>query len=131
MEKTREREVRFGYSLFGSHRDDIQIIHKGKNLSNFASQGQKRSVALALKLSEYEFIKSNRIDPPILLVDDVLGELDIDKKGFFLKELLNSEQALITVTDLELVSKRLEPSKRNWDVFYVKKGRVDSCPQTS
>jgi recF protein len=76
FKKNYQKEIQRGVTLYGPHRDDIKFLVNDKNVQDFGSQGQQRSVALSLKLAEVELIKDQVGDYPILLLDDVLSELD-------------------------------------------------------
>ena len=79
-----EREKDYGMTLLGPHRDDFSFLLDGRDLSIFGSQGQIRAALLALKLSEILLFKEEDGDYPILLLDDIFSELDVDKKSNFL-----------------------------------------------
>lgn len=96
-----EREKRFGISLTGPHRDDFKIILNGFEAKHYASQGQQRSVALAIKLSEAELVKDDTGEKPVLLLDDVLSELDEKRRNYVLNCIENT-QVIITCTDKAL-----------------------------
>lgn len=90
-----EREVRHGATLWGVHKDDVKIKLNGNSAKLYASQGQMRSLALAMKLAEGEL--SHRIggEKPVILLDDVLSELDIDRREFVLGS-LSDRQIIVT-----------------------------------
>lgn len=79
-----DREIIVGSSLFGPHRDDIDILINGKSARHFASQGQQRSVVLAIKLAEGEVNREIYGEYPVFLFDDVLSELDSKRKKYLL-----------------------------------------------
>src|SRR6202012_943248 len=81
------------------HRDDVRLTIDGKPLDAFGSQGQQRTAVLALKVAEYETMRSRAGDAPILLLDDVLSELDTERAGGFLAAVGSFEQAFLTTTD--------------------------------
>jgi len=90
----RESELKQHLSLAGPHRDDISFRIDGRDIRKFGSQGQQRTAALALKLSEIELVREMIDDTPILLLDDVLSELDSARQNYLLKILkdtLNAE----------------------------------------
>ena len=95
-----EEDVFRGSTSVGPHRDDLIISINGVNLKSFGSQGQQRTGVLALKLSELEFIRSETGEYPILLLDDVMSELDLQRRQQLL-DFINREkiQTLITATD--------------------------------
>ena len=119
LRKRRVLDVLRGYTSIGPHRDDLIIKVDANNLRAFGSQGQQRSGALALKLAELEFIKENNEEYPVLLLDDVMSELDSNRRKQLLTFINGKVQTFLTVNDKELV-KYLPDSK----YFYVKNGMI-------
>ena len=103
-EKT-EEEMRRGQTCIGPHRDDITFCINNKDASKFASQGQQRTVVLALKLSELDIITEKTGDEPVLLLDDVLAELDDIRQNYLLKSINDKTQTIITSVDTVLFEK--------------------------
>jgi DNA replication and repair protein RecF len=95
-----EAELRRKTTLVGPHRDDVRLTIGGRALDAFGSQGQQRTAVLALKVAEYETMRSRAGDAPILLLDDVLSELDAERAGGFLAAVGTYEQAFLTTTEL-------------------------------
>ncbi|HEY9715466.1 MAG TPA: hypothetical protein V6C72_18475, partial [Chroococcales cyanobacterium] len=96
----RYAEIARKQTLVGPHRDEIKFFLNGASAVDFASQGQQRSLVLALKLAELEQVRDSILEPPVLLLDDVLAELDLGRQGL-LMSLVNSDmQTLITTTHL-------------------------------
>jgi DNA replication and repair protein RecF len=95
-----DAELRRKTTLVGPHRDDLQLTIDGRPLDAFGSQGQQRTAVLALKVAEYETMRSRAGDAPILLLDDVLSELDAERAGGFLTAVGAFEQAFLTTTEL-------------------------------
>ena len=93
-----DREIAAGVSLYGPHRDDLEIQINGKSARSFASQGQQRSIVLALKLSEGEVIREICGEYPVFLFDDVLSELDERRRRYVLSE-IGERQIIITCCD--------------------------------
>lgn len=98
--RNRDRDVRQKMSLTGPHRDDISFIVNGIDIRRFGSQGQQRTAALSLKLSEIELVKRIIKDSPVLLLDDVLSELDSNRQNHLLDN-IREIQTMITCTGLE------------------------------
>src|SRR5215212_8739448 len=96
----REREVAQGVSLVGPHRDDIDFLVDGVPQGIYGSRGQQRLGVLALKLAEVEFMRTEIGEPPLLLLDDVLSELDPARQRFVLQTIGDEGQTLLTTTDL-------------------------------
>ena len=98
IERRREEFAR-RQSCVGPHRDDIEFKINGIDAVKFASQGQQRTLVLALKLSELEIIKEKTGYSPILLLDDVLAELDETRQNYLLKSIETGIQTIITSVD--------------------------------
>ncbi|KXB90510.1 DNA replication/repair protein RecF [Megasphaera hutchinsoni] len=92
------------YTSIGPHRDDFIVHINGQEAKKYASQGQQRTAILSLKLSELEFIKSETGEYPILLLDDVMSELDEQRRLALIKFVRNRIQTFITTTDPFLFS---------------------------
>ena len=99
-----EREKKFGVSLVGPHRDDFKIILNGSEAKHYASQGQQRSVALAIKMAEAALIKDDTGEDPVLLLDDVLSDLDESRRSYILNN-IKGMQVVITCTEKDLLGK--------------------------
>ena len=93
-----DREIAAGSTLWGIHKDDIEITINGKSARIFASQGQQRSLALAMKLAEGDICFSETGDRPVLLLDDVLRELDEKRRSFLLSK-VSDRQVIITTCE--------------------------------
>ena len=121
LKNSRNRDMIYKSTSAGPHRDDIDFDIDDINVRKFGSQGQQRTVALSLKLSEIERIKEQTGDTPILLLDDVLSELDMNRQKY-LMDTLGDTQTLITCTGLdEFVNNRFEINK----CFEVKEGIIE------
>ncbi|MDO5541515.1 MAG: DNA replication/repair protein RecF [Eubacteriales bacterium] len=116
----RDRDLKTKMSLTGPHRDDICFKIKGADIRKFGSQGQQRTAALSLKLSEIELVKQEIGDTPILLLDDVLSELDSNRQRYLLDS-IHDIQTLITCTGLDDF---IENQFRINRVFHVVEGHV-------
>jgi len=99
-------ELRRRVTLSGAHRDQLTLLVAGQDARRFASQGQQRSVVLALKLAALEILERSAGEKPVLLLDDVFSELD-PGRGASLLPLLLRGQALVTTTDLEALARAL------------------------
>ena len=99
-----DREIFLGSTIYGTHKDDIEIKINGKNARSFASQGQQRSLALALKLAEGEICKEEFGDYPVFLFDDVLSELDETRRDYMIR-FATGKQVIITTCEMSVVDK--------------------------
>ena len=99
----RSQELQRGVSLAGPHRDDFEFRVEGANIGTYGSRGQQRTAVLALKLAEVGWMEGQTGDPPILLLDDILSELDVNRRQYVLETVqAGAQQVLITTTDLSL-----------------------------
>ena len=105
MEQARERERRQRQSFVGPHRDDLLLTVNGLSAAEFASEGQQRTVALALKLAQGDALASARGSLPVYLIDDVFGELDPGRRNAVLHALPADAQKWITTTHLGWLEK--------------------------
>ncbi len=107
LEKLRlnvEREISSGATLYGIHRDDIKIVINGIDARNFASQGQQRSISLALKMAEGEMSAKYTGEYPVFLFDDVLSELDVKRRAYLLSK-IKDRQIIITSCEISDIDK--------------------------
>jgi len=102
LEKNIERDTILGFTSRGPHREDVRLYINNKDASEVASRGEIRTVVLALKMLEAQYIETARNEKPILLFDDVFSELD-GKRRQALVTFLKSYQSLITTTDADVV----------------------------
>ena len=105
-----ERDVRLGFTASGPHRDDLKILIDGKEARAFGSQGQMRTAALALKLAEVDIFTGLAGEPPVLILDDVMSELDLPRRK---KLVLRAQgmQTILTCTHAERVLYGREANK--------------------
>ena len=122
LARCREKDLRFGQTSVGPHRDDLCFMIQEIDVRKFGSQGQQRSCALSLKLSEIELVKKSIRETPVLILDDVLSELDSNRQNFLLNS-IHDIQTVITCTGLdEFVRNRFEINK----IFKVVSGTVEA-----
>lgn len=100
LEASFEKDLKLGFTTVGPHRDDLKILINDIDIRIYGSQGQQRTVALSLKLAELEIIKQEVGEMPVLLLDDVLSELDVNRRNRLLK-FCTKTQTFITGTDFE------------------------------
>ena len=116
----RERDMRMRLTSEGPHRDDMCVMANGVDIRKYGSQGQQRTAALSLKLSEIYIVKRKIKDTPVLLLDDVLSELDSSRQNYLL-ESIHDIQTMITCTGLDdFISHQFQINK----VFQVVQGTV-------
>lgn len=116
----KERDLKMQATGIGPHKDDICFYINGKDVRKYGSQGQQRTAALSLKLSEIELVKRVVHDDPILLLDDVLSELDSKRQNYLLNN-IKDIQTIVTCTGLdELINNRFEINK----IYNIVEGKV-------
>ncbi|MBI5801781.1 MAG: DNA replication/repair protein RecF [Verrucomicrobia bacterium] len=93
LARARDRERTYRSTLVGPHRDDLALLLNGQPAAQFASEGQKRSLAIALKMAQAEYVTGLLGVPPLLLIDDVMGELDAKRRSGLLPLLERSQHA--------------------------------------
>ena len=93
LRKVEARERALRTTLLGPHRDELQLTLDGKSVGQFGSEGQKRSVVIALKITQAEHLTNLHGSPPVLLIDDIMGELDLKRRSGFLPLLRRVHQA--------------------------------------
>lgn len=98
LQKSREKDIKRGFTNEGPHRDDLKFFINNLDVEKFGSQGQQRTVVLSLKLAELNILEEEIEDKPILLLDDVFSELDESRREY-LKQYIKEFQVLITSTD--------------------------------
>lgn len=118
--QARDREMRLRQSVIGPHRDDLEIRLHGVPASEFASEGQQRTVALALKLAQGELLEQRGGKLPIYLMDDIFGELDPLRRNALMNHLPAAAQKWITTTTLDWL--RETPALDGLARFTVKQG---------
>ena len=119
--KNRDTDKKMKTTTSGPHRDDFCIRANEMDLRTYGSQGQQRTAALSLKLSEIRLIEERIHDHPVLLLDDVLSELDRDRQNYLLKS-IKGTQTLITCTGLdEFVENNFVADR----TFHVKEGSIE------
>ncbi|MGI6588007.1 MAG: DNA replication/repair protein RecF [Peptococcia bacterium] len=120
IKKVRKKELERGITLWGPHRDDFLLTLNGINLKLYGSQGQQRTAVLAIKLAELEFFKSESGEYPLLLLDDVLSELDQERREY-LFDIIQSKAIQCFITTTEDIKPFLK-NKNNFVSFYIKNG---------
>lgn len=100
LEQSEDEERRTGATAVGPHRDEVEFTINGVSARRFASQGQHRTLLVALKCAEYDYLKQQKSETPILLLDDVFGELDSRRSERLVAHIQTLGQVFVTTTDL-------------------------------
>ena len=119
LKRKRMEDLRYGYTSTGPHRDDLNIQINLLSARDFGSQGQQRSCILALKLAESSILREVINEPPVIVLDDVLSELDAKRQDFLINQ-LHGQQIFITCCDNSFAG-----YFSNGRAFYVKEGTIE------
>ena len=122
LRERRSEEIARGVTTIGPHRDELRFLANDIDLANYGSRGQVRTTLLALKLAEVNWMKERTGEWPVILLDEVMAELDVNRRADLLKYIGESEQVLFTTTDLNLFSPDFVQAAVVWK---VENGRVE------
>ncbi|HSK67316.1 MAG TPA: DNA replication/repair protein RecF [Anaerolineales bacterium] len=122
LRERRREEIQRGVTTIGPHRDELRFLANDIDLGNYGSRGQVRTTLLALKLAEVNWMKERTGEWPVILLDEVMAELDLQRRGDLLKYIGESEQVLFTTTDLNLFTPEFAQRAEIWR---VEGGRVE------
>lgn len=116
LRQSRSEEIQRGVTRVGPHRDELRFVSNGVDLGIYGSRGQGRTAVLSLKLAEVAWMKAKTGQWPVLLLDEVLAELDPARRVDLLSRLMDSEQAMLTTTDLDLFSADFVRQTKVWQI---------------
>jgi DNA replication and repair protein RecF len=116
LKQIRSEEIARGVTTIGPHRDDLRFIINKADVSDYGSRGQLRTTLLALKLAEVEWMKARTGEWPVILLDEVMAELDVNRRADLLKYVDKDQQVLFTTTDLSLFSSEFVEGSDIWGV---------------
>ena len=116
LAQLRREEIARGMTTIGPHRDELRFLANSIDLGNYGSRGQIRTALLALKMAEVDWMKERTGEWPVILLDEVMAELDLERRADLLTYLDKSEQVLFTTTDLNLFAAEFAEKAVIWDV---------------
>jgi DNA replication and repair protein RecF len=116
LRELRNEEIARGVTTIGPHRDEMRFLATDIDLGNYGSRGQVRTTLLALKLAEVNWMKERTGEWPMILLDEVMAELDLQRRADLLKYVGESEQVLFTTTDLNLFAPDFVGKAEVWKV---------------
>jgi len=122
LSELRNEEIARGVTTIGPHRDELRFLANNIDLGDYGSRGQVRTTLLALKLAEVNWMKDRTGEWPVILLDEVMAELDIQRRADLLKYVGESEQVLFTTTDLNLFASDFVEKAEVWK---VSEGKVE------
>jgi len=121
LEAGRRRDIDSGMTLTGPHRDDLELLVGGVSAGAFGSRAQQRTAALALRLAEAHLLEGRTGEPPVLLLDDILSEMDATRRASVLSRIDDTRQVLITTAEPEVFAPEFMAAARQ---FLVRAGTV-------
>lgn len=121
LTELRQEEIFRGVTTIGPHRDDLRFLINHLDLSDFGSRGQIRTVLLALKLAEVQWMCQKTGETPVLLLDEIMAELDDNRREDLLTSLAGCDQSFLTTTDIKLFDPKFVAIHQVWK---VKNGRI-------
>ena len=121
LSEVKNREIMYGNTLIGPHKDNFSFYLNDNNLSLYGSQGQLKMSILALKMAEIDVFKDITGEMPILLLDDIFSELDIEKRNKLIKFLNDDVQTIMTTTDLSEIDEDLVKIS---NIYRIENGKV-------
>lgn len=120
LKKNRERDIYYGSTTIGPHKDDILFFINNINVRDYGSQGQQRTACLSVKMAEIDLIRQHKNVNPVLLLDDVLSELDKTRQNY----LINSIENVQTIITCPILDKTLMNIDKNSKIFNVNQGKI-------
>jgi len=126
--KAREREVNLGMSTLGPHRDDLRFLADDVDLGVYGSRGQQRTAVLSLKLAEVRLVQRVIGEPPVVLMDDLMSELDASRRRYLMEVTAELNQAIITATELQVYTPRF---LRQVNLLQVREGHISPLAITA
>jgi len=124
VQKSLTDDLRRGVTTIGPHHDDVRIELDGRDARSYASQGQQRTAVVSLKLAEAELVAARTGERPVLLLDDVLSELDAERRAALLSRVGGGGQVIITSAEAGPFPPELISEARVWT---VENGRIEAC----
>ena len=122
IESNYQTDISQGFTVYGPHRDDFEIMINNIDAAKYASRGQCRTIVLSMKLAEANYLMNYRKQEPILLLDDILSELDSSRRRKILEKATEYQQCFITSTDIE---SKYQYSDKNLTVLKLENGNLD------
>jgi DNA replication and repair protein RecF len=116
LKKLRSEEINRGVTTIGPHRDELRFLANGVDLGDYGSRGQVRTTLLALKLAEVAWMKEKTGEWPVILLDEVMAELDAERRADLLATLADTEQSFLTTTEASMFTPEFVGSSTLWRV---------------
>nr|NIV04320.1 DNA replication and repair protein RecF [Calditrichia bacterium]NIV72209.1 DNA replication and repair protein RecF [Calditrichia bacterium]NIV99128.1 DNA replication and repair protein RecF [Candidatus Saccharibacteria bacterium] len=125
FEQKRAQETNYGATMVGPHRDDLLFLINGTIMKDYASQGEHKTFVIALKLAEFRYLQQQRSQSPILLFDDIFGELDSQRIQSMLNQLSQIGQVFVTTTSRNFFDK-VRDFDASTHYYFVEEGKIEA-----
>ncbi len=116
LQSLHSHEIMRGVTTIGPHRDELRFMANGRDLGDYGSRGQIRTALLSMKMGEVTWMTDKTGQPPVFLLDEVLAELDPQRRADLLAHIQNIEQTLLTTTDLDLFEPSFIDTTTRWNI---------------
>jgi DNA replication and repair protein RecF len=116
LQDLQREEIARGVTTIGPHRDELRFLSNQVDLGDFGSRGQGRTALLAMKLAEVNWLHKRSGEWPVLLLDETLSELDVQRREDLLKAVTSCDQAILTSTDLSMFEPNFISTHSVWQV---------------
>jgi DNA replication and repair protein RecF len=116
LEDLRGEEISRGMTLIGPQRDELRLTVNGRDLGLYGSRGQARTAVMALKLAELEWMRDTIGEWPVLLLDEVVAELDANRRAYLLDRIDGASQALLTTTEPDIFTPEFLGKAARWQI---------------
>jgi DNA replication and repair protein RecF len=126
LEERQDEEILRGMTLVGPHRDDLRFLVGGVDMCTYGSRGQQRTISISLKLAEMELIRAKTSEEPILLLDDVMSELDEERRRHLMDAIHGDQQVIVTTTDTSAFSTSFLEQAAVWAIDGGRIEKLDS-----
>jgi DNA replication and repair protein RecF len=128
LNKSRSEDIARGSTSLGPHRDELRFLGNGVDLGSYGSRGQVRTTLLTLKLAELEWMQARSGFRPVLLLDEVLAELDENRRADLLSRLGDQQQVLLTTTDFNLFTPEFLAHAQRWEIEEGQLTQTEKAP---
>jgi DNA replication and repair protein RecF len=125
LERSRREELQRGVTLIGPHRDDIRFRSEGIDLRLYGSRGQNRTALMSMQLAQVDWLLQQTGERPVLLLDEVLAELDPERRADLLEHVMDAQQAILTAADLEMFTEGFCEKAQIWS---ISAGTISTSP---
>jgi DNA replication and repair protein RecF len=126
LKREQRESIQRGVTVSGPHRDELRLFINERDVGLYGSRGQSRTAVMAFKLAELEWMRERIGEWPVLLLDEVVAELDADRRRYLLERVDGATQTLMTTTELDIFTSSFLDRATVWK---VNEGQIDPAQQ--